>query len=280
MAHQPMAADDGCAACHKPHGLIGALRLQSPEPELCYDCHDPRTLGLQAAHTHPEIESCSTCHDPHGSDHPGILRSAERDLCLDCHGGPEYSGKVDHPPAADGCTSCHFAHGGGKPALLIKSQEFLCAQCHVGGPYGYRDDHQGFSVAATDCAACHPPHTAARPKLLRASLHPDLDCATCHETAADTATAAPAGGAAICLDCHDLPSFSWEGSVHPPAAEGACLDCHDPHTSDHAPLLLAAEQELCGSCHGEVAEAVAGDHAHEIAADCACCHAGHESGFP
>ncbi len=297
VTHQPLAAGS-CDTCHKPHGLIGTLRLRKPEPELCYDCHDPGPLGLVAEHVpegssqhtlHPQLESCSTCHDSHGSDHPAILKSAERDLCLDCHDGPAFSGKVEHSPATDDCTNCHLPHGGSEPALLLDRQEVLCAGCHDGGADaqgqgdGFRDSHQGFSVAGADCASCHPPHSAASPKLLRASLHPDLDCAGCHESEAAgeaAAVAAPSGGSAICLDCHDLPSFSWQGSVHPPAADGACLDCHDAHTSDHSPLLLAAEQDLCGGCHGEVTAAAAGENAHEVAADCASCHAGHQSEYP
>ncbi len=287
VAHEPMADDVSrsrasgatCAACHKPHGLIGALRLQQPEPELCFSCHDAGDLGTEAAHTHPELESCSTCHDPHGSNHSAILRTSEVDLCLDCHSGPSFEQKIQHSPAALDCVSCHLPHGGPEPALLAQPQEALCADCHD-GEGGFAASHQGFSVAGTDCASCHPPHSAASPGLLRASVHADLDCASCHQTGAGEAVKAPDGGSSICLDCHDLPSFTWEGSVHPPAVEGACLDCHDPHTSDHAPLLLAAEQELCGSCHDAVAEAVAGDHGHEIAADCSSCHAGHESEFP
>ena len=79
--HAPLAGGD-CTSCHKPHGLVGALRLTQEVPGLCLDCHPSDGLQLEAAHRHPQVDNCSTCHDPHGSDHPALLISAERELCL------------------------------------------------------------------------------------------------------------------------------------------------------------------------------------------------------
>ena len=48
VPHAPLAEGD-CSSCHKPHGLIGALRLQKDEPDLCLDCHDT-AVALDAEH--------------------------------------------------------------------------------------------------------------------------------------------------------------------------------------------------------------------------------------
>ena len=56
--HEPLRKRE-CAACHKPHGLVGVLRLQKPEPDLCLDCHAPETLQTAAEHTHPDAGGSS-----------------------------------------------------------------------------------------------------------------------------------------------------------------------------------------------------------------------------
>ena len=84
VGHAPLVEGD-CATCHKPHGLVGALRLQSDEPDLCYQCHEAIGLGVEAAHVHAEVQNCSTCHNPHGSDHKAILRAPQKELCQQCH---------------------------------------------------------------------------------------------------------------------------------------------------------------------------------------------------
>ena len=76
------------------------------------------TLGLEAAHRHPEVENCSRCHDPHGSDHAAILKSPERELCTSCHSGGGFAGRVVHAPVGESCLTCHRPHGAAEPALL------------------------------------------------------------------------------------------------------------------------------------------------------------------
>lgn len=131
VEHAPMAQGD-CTACHKPHGLVGALRLTADEPKLCLGCHQAATLGLEAAHRHPQVEKCSRCHDPHGSDHAKILKSPERELCTSCHKGGGFAGKVVHAPVGESCLTCHQPHGAAEAALLAQPREALCASCHDG----------------------------------------------------------------------------------------------------------------------------------------------------
>ncbi|MGB6640188.1 MAG: cytochrome c3 family protein, partial [Thermoanaerobaculia bacterium] len=172
--HAPLAQGE-CTACHRPHGLVGALRLQVEEPELCLGCHEAQALGLEAAHQHPEVGRCSTCHNPHGSDHPAMLANIERELCTGCHTGSDFESSMLHAPVADDCLTCHRAHGADEPALLDQPREALCGSCHDDTD-GFAAGHGGFSVAGVDCKSCHPPHSAASEKLLRASVHPELAC--------------------------------------------------------------------------------------------------------
>lgn len=263
--HAPLAEGD-CESCHKPHGLVGALRLTQDEPALCLECHERDALRLDEGHRHPEVENCSSCHSPHGSNHGALLKAAESSLCTDCHADVTH-GSFQHVPLADGCTSCHVAHGGGEPQLLKATEPALCLECH---DVDLSFAHQDIDVSSMSCATCHPPHAGAD-GLLRASVHVGGDCSLCH---ADPET--PVDGS-ICLECHDPPSvFLWEGSVHPAAVDGDCLDCHAPHGSDHAPMLAEAETVLCGSCHDEQSMALQGEHGHDVAS-CSDCHAGHES---
>jgi len=275
VAHAPLAEGD-CTSCHRPHGLVGALRLQAEEPELCLGCHDSKGIGLEAEHLHPDVGQCSECHDPHGSDQPAILKSPGRELCARCHSGSGFAGSFVHAPASDDCLTCHRPHGSGEPALLASPKESLCGTCHDDGD-GFAAGHAGLSVSGADCSSCHPPHAAASEGLLRASVHPVLECDTCHE---DTRPlVAPPAGAAVCLDCHETPT-GGTGSLHPPAAEGDCLTCHDPHTTDTPPLLVSRQAQLCSECHDGVLSALKGEFPHAAAQECTSCHKGHQSDQP
>ncbi len=273
VTHDPLKKAE-CGSCHKPHGLVGALRLQKEEPDLCLDCHDAGSMNLNAQHAHPNINDCSTCHEPHGSDHQALLVSPPSQLCRDCHDGDGFKQKLVHAPAAGDCSSCHVRHGSDHPFLLKSDQEQLCGDCHDGQAVGFRKAHNGVAVQGADCGSCHPPHSGGSAGLLKASVHPELDCATCHEDGQGTA---PPDGAAICLNCHDMPEKPANGSIHPPATAGNCLDCHDPHTSDHEPLLAASQEEICGACHEGIISRATGFNAHPVALECSTCHSGHSS---
>ena len=52
----------------------------------------------------------------------------------------------------------------------------------------------------------------------------------------------------VCYDCHDKAKFTKK-YIHKIIDVGGCSSCHAPHSSNHAPLLLNSEHELCISCH-------------------------------
>ncbi len=212
VAHSPLKEGE-CTACHKPHGLVGALRLQKDEPDLCLDCHDEAAMHLENTTVHPGVaDRCSLCHDPHGSNHGAILKTAERELCLECHEEAGKAGAVPHPPAAEGCSSCHLPHSSVEKALLRQPVAEGCALCHEGQAAGYAASHNGLSVAGSDCTACHPPHSGASEHLLRASVHSEISCDLCHE---GELAVAPAGGSDLCLECHEAPQSGGPGRSIP-----------------------------------------------------------------
>jgi len=128
VKHAPLV-EDGCTACHKPHGLVGALRLTAAEPALCLSCHDGAALGTDAAHRHPDVERCSSCHDPHGSSNERMLVAKPPLLCQRCHVATRHPSTIYDAQAvgsatsasiriyARSCVACHSAiHGSNHPS--------------------------------------------------------------------------------------------------------------------------------------------------------------------
>jgi predicted CXXCH cytochrome family protein len=66
---------------------------------------------------------------------------------------------------------------------------------------------------------------------------------------------------------------------HPPFEEKACDLCHDTHASEHAGLLVASQQTVCGGCHSDAIpdpETSASAHAPVADGDCSGCHLPHQ----
>ncbi len=129
--HDPFS-DDDCLACHKPHGMVGVLRLKETGSALCLTCHEAAGLGLQAGHVHAPAAKgkCLDCHDPHATGEKMLLRSEGSELCWTCHDAEGFQRKHLHEPLEKGCFSCHVVHGGDFEGLLLSPQAELCADCH------------------------------------------------------------------------------------------------------------------------------------------------------
>ena len=125
--------------------------------------------------------------------------------------------------------------------------------------------------------AIRPTPRPAR-SLLKASVHPVLECGSCHEETRPMA--APADGAAVCLSCHEAPG----GRGREPAPAGRRGGVPDvPRSAHHRQRPAAGERRrrtLCTQCHDDVAEALAGEYPHTMAAECTSCHQGHRSDHP
>lgn len=126
-----------------------------------------------------------------------------------------------HPALEDGCEGCHMVKDG---KLGMIAQREACSSCHddfeKGGGSGGKWYVHG-PVADGECTACHDPHYADQPKLLKKDK--------------------------ICFDCHD--PFRGEGTVHQPVKDGECAACHSPHAGPVPKQLLRAGNALCLGCH-------------------------------
>ncbi|RLC08125.1 MAG: hypothetical protein DRI24_23845, partial [Deltaproteobacteria bacterium] len=83
--HKPVA-DKNCEGCHKPHGIIGKLILQSPGNSLCFGCHEDIEALTELGNRHEPIQmvGCLACHDPHGSGQPALLETKPDESCYAC----------------------------------------------------------------------------------------------------------------------------------------------------------------------------------------------------
>ncbi len=170
-----------------------------------------------------------------------------------CH-AVQMDHKVLHGPTA--VSACDVCHEYKEPSLhtfdLKRPGIELCSFCHIdktttSGPVV----HEPF--AKGQCAGCHDPHGAESHALLKSPSMSQL-----------------------CLDCH---KDAMKGShAHEPAAKD-CTQCHKPHVADHARLLLKPANELCQSCHEDVAKSIATmKHPHKPAqGSCLDCHSPHAS---
>ncbi len=198
----------------------------------------------------------------------------EQKHCVECHAkeSAAYSSRSSkHEPVREGkCETCHLRHGIVGVLRLSAEDPALCLTCHAmeGAPESGKgvSSKQGTARAAgvthlfthppgegLKCGACHDPHGADHPHLLRQE------------------------GSAACLTCHKPESFQGT-SAHPLAAV-ACLTCHDPHGSRLPAHLSREPATLCVSCHDGKSEAEHSGHAGRAPspATCLSCHAPHAS---
>ncbi len=108
----------------------------------CQDCH---IRGLGQAPRPDFTAACRQCHEPLFAYH-----------------------RYGHAPAVThDCRSCHLMHVSRNEALLKAPQRELCVSCH---PAQQSEDalssyHRG--IEAIRCTACHDPHFADNPLLLK-----------------------------------------------------------------------------------------------------------------
>lgn len=129
MLHE--AAVESCDGCHAPHGKKtgNPYRLHKPVKDLCFDCHDRKTMRIapdgrgHVVENHPTYLSrdpmyergdpaikprefdCVSCHNPHASKMPALFRydysptSIYRgSRCAVCHWEFEFPGEAPFPP--------------------------------------------------------------------------------------------------------------------------------------------------------------------------------------
>lgn len=232
-------------------GMIGVVLAEASalaqdgmpqEPQQCQDCHvDIAASWAEGAHAR-------------AYNNPDVFTSVWEDNgapqeCLACHtsGYKAYDGSFDHYGVT--CEACHGETPPGHPqepsGLSARLQEqvtqwqdssdpgavvqqdeprldpivTVCADCH---PTTFNEwqqsQHGSFQLG---CVACHSPHPQ---KLRFVSAGPDV--VPGDDVAA--ADGAPAGGSALCQNCHDTDDYEddYVQYAHLQHAELGCESCH------------------------------------------------------
>ncbi len=71
--HGPVAVG-ACDFCHDPHTSSYDYLLIDSDPELCYRCHNQKSIESIPAHTTDMSSGCRPCHEAHSSSKKKLLR--------------------------------------------------------------------------------------------------------------------------------------------------------------------------------------------------------------
>ncbi len=286
-----------CTSCHVPHGAREeALMAVNPNAnDFCLSCHEnmhPARWREGTPHTHPmsagletpalkqAIEAlgtragegntlvCSSCHIMHHAPASGLLAETleESQLCMTCHQDQQALFDTVHNLAN---SAPEALNAQGKTAV----QAGACGACH-----GVHEPARDFEVTALDptgtCATCHRQDQCAEKVPLQSNDHP-------MPAQADDALRAKLASL--------LPAKS------PDDHQGmTCFTCHNPHANPHHAFLRETPDQLCGHCHADQAQSLAGVHDFTSIPDarnmkgltptetgkCGTCHAVHGAAGP
>jgi predicted CXXCH cytochrome family protein len=169
--------DVGCTSCHSPHS---STRDKEAGPE--------RKAGGEPS----ALQSISTP-PTHSTDLPPqkMLIKTQPQLCLTCHNETkaQFTQPFHHKvlEGAMNCSDCHNPHGGfeQKQTRLATGADAACIKCHSDkqGPFVF--EHAPLKVEG--CTACHTPHGAGNPRLLKRNQVQQL-CLECHTNTQEIGT--------------------------------------------------------------------------------------------
>lgn len=130
---------------------------------------------------------------------------------------------------ADGCLRCHDSP---EVAAIFET------------PHGRRGDARSpFSEIGLQCEACHGPGNAHSGRVRPGQERPPI-----MDFGSDEPTPI-AEQNAVCLDCHRTSvGLAWHASPHG-GDDLACADCHRVHDSHDPVMSVAAQPEVCYTCH-------------------------------
>jgi len=206
--------------------------------EKCSACHSDQYIawkssrhakGLEMSSESNKdwIKNCAGCHTT-GMDGPASAWNENGVGCEACHG-----------PGQD-----HMTNGGDKSKIVSGVSADVCGRCHSRNPsgetlmsdgtgwvVGYRpgmrlSDVPGLQMPPLDPAVLPPPPVDNHPLIYntwKASGHSKNP------------------GRAFTIEGKE-----WSGPI-------TCVACHKPHQSDNPHQLVASPDNLCGSCHSQLA---------------------------
>jgi predicted CXXCH cytochrome family protein len=289
-------AENGCEACHRPHGSASESRLlDAPQPQVCLACHDGRIARTDVRsevaklYAHPALTGSSDLHDasegPTSGAHPlpevdpGRPRHAQ---CTDCHDAHAVLARPAIAPAASGALSGVWGiDRAGRRVVPVQYEYEICFKCHADSA------NQPQRLGAT------PPETVRRAVVdvnLRRRF--DLNAPSFHPVEGPGRNADVPGllggltsaSVVYCSDCHASDAGAVAGGPSP----------RGPHGSVHAHILersfstadptaeSPASYALCYKCHDRAVllSAQSGFPAHaahvvRAQAPCSACHDWH-----
>lgn len=219
--------------------------------DACLGCHDDEepfpTLDLfKTVHGHPEIPG-SPFYTHIKSNFPEGLQ------CEACHGPAQNHIKKQLSAGESREPMVNF---GINANVGIELTNELCLECHddLNRTHWQTSAH---AIGDLACTNCHEVHTA-----IDEVRHPQIQnsfCGSCHEN--------------VTADAERMSSHPLKIN------QLVCTDCHDPHGSKVADQLLLHEHtknELCTTCHQELAGPFLWEHP-PVAENCATCHEPHGS---
>jgi predicted CXXCH cytochrome family protein len=222
--HKPVA-EKNCEGCHLPHGLLGALRLEADDGDLCYRCHEKDRERLEKAHVHTPLKSgvCLRCHDSHSSKLNALATAPGNELCFQCHGKDLFEKKTTHKVVTDGCNNCHDPHSSEHAYNLLDEGNNQCVKCHDAGAESFVKAHHDYDVKGSDCLSCHTPHASSGDNLVRTHSHKPFSerrCTDCHNPPDSQAPLETTPEAQmLCYKCHsDLEGKYRKAHIHSPVS--------------------------------------------------------------
>jgi predicted CXXCH cytochrome family protein len=266
----------------------------------CAECHEDKTKG-KAVHS-AIATGCTSCHEVRvnkGVTRVKLTKTAAYKVCLDCHADKDASqikGRV-HSPAVRDCNRCHDPHASPNRNQLLKPTagdkgQNLCLSCHKKG-VDIPKDGSRHDALDKGCDTCHDIHKTGAPGTRESDNHLRKDapalCLDCHDAKDDTLGKAHRGqpfATADCLGCHDphqsKSAKPMRAFLHPPFAEKSCETCHQAPVGGKVVLTRAAAQEICVTCHADIAGQIVGAKVQHPGTKGGCieCHNPHGGSSP
>ncbi|MBI2378812.1 MAG: hypothetical protein HYV07_32760 [Deltaproteobacteria bacterium] len=282
-------ADNGCEACHKPHGAAADTPLlKGVGSAVCIGCHAGRVASkdlrpaLAASFGHPLLEN-QHAHDSKESS--GSWRQAPRDqlgtqrhvTCVDCHNPHAAHSRTESAPFVSGALAgVDGLDAFGRRVSPARFEYEVCFKCHgldekadwsavrilrIARRSAVPEANLRMKFDLSSAASYHPIEGPGRnpdvPSLIP-PLGPSsvIYCSDCHanELASSGGPRGPHGSSYPGLLERNLSTQDW--TAESPTAYGLCYKCHDREAvlsfSSPFPAHTAhvvRSRAPCNACH-------------------------------